>query len=40
LGFLSKAWLPTPIDKMFIVVEAAVFTLASLLADYPWGCVW
>ena len=39
IAFLSKAWLPTPIDKMFIVVQALTFTLASLLVG-GWGATY
>ena len=39
IAFLSKAWLPTPIDKMFIVVQALTFTLASLLVG-RWGATY
>ncbi|NWG10159.1 hypothetical protein HXY33_00140 [Candidatus Bathyarchaeota archaeon] len=31
IAFISKGFLPTPVDKMFIVVQALAFALASLL---------
>jgi len=31
VAFISKGFLPTPIDKMFVVVQALSFALASLL---------
>ena len=39
VAFLSKAWLPTPIDKMFIVVQALTFALASLIVG-GWGATY
>ena len=39
VAFLSKAWLPTPIDKMFVVVQAFTFALASLLVG-RWGATY
>jgi hypothetical protein len=35
IAFISKGWLPTPIDKMFVVVQALTFALASLIIS---GC--
>ena len=39
IAFLSKAMLPTPIDKAFIVVQVLTFALASLLID-KWGATY
>lgn len=37
--FISKAFLPTPVDKMFLVVQALTFALASLLTG-GWGATY
>lgn len=39
VAFLSKAVLPTPVDKMFVVVQALTFALASLLIG-GWGATY
>ena len=39
VAFVSKGFLPTPMDKMFVVVQALTFALASLLIG-GWGATY